>query len=183
MSRYMARICKQKSRQRPSTNKVDQGESRKKPLARLKRLKVSETAGEPNGRAPFNATTAADSLMELHVETRSTDTDMGCVCVPHANSLWAVVNCHRSPKLMVPRIHQIHRIATLRSVNVWPCRSVISVSQRNTVNAAGGVVFYRYLQSATTCQPTAAAVDSRVRCTNNIVGDVCFIEIKVDSQM
>jgi hypothetical protein len=76
----MARKYKQKSRQWKTVNRADQDKPRKVPLTGSERAKACrdrrraerESACQHN---TSNDATAADSLMELHVEMRSADTD------------------------------------------------------------------------------------------------------------
>jgi hypothetical protein len=62
---------------------------------------------------------------------------------------------------------------------VYVCLSQLN-NPRDTENVASGRAIYLNLQSANTCQPTAFTVDNCIRCINDRIGDVYFIEITVN---
>jgi hypothetical protein len=81
MSCYMVRKYKQTSRQRSSIDTADQDRPRKIPLTGAERAKAfrdRRRADRVSDCQPStsNVATAADSMMELHVEMRSADIDM-----------------------------------------------------------------------------------------------------------
>jgi hypothetical protein len=102
-----------------------------------------------------------------------------------------VANFHRRPESTVWLIQQ-----TIGSPSLDPVSERLSSpsllactwhfqrnNRRDKENAKSGVAIYQNLQSATTFRPLAVTVDDPIRCTKNILGDVCFVEVTVHSRI